>query len=221
MLRFGAGNIAFCYKNWSVLGHKRLPPVRPEQAAGLQEMLSERLLVRRAWQTRGRAFLNSSSPLTLPSVAASQTLVLSQTLLPWRPWLLWQVSRSHSPTNRSLPAAPEICNPPDFLFYFFLRGFRFSPQAARGVYVFQVRCQTPGSRAAPILHLHPVSLRNLPPSIPAPGLFEGFLFEAPHPPLPSPALPSASTACHSPRRNATNFMKLSISPTHSIFARRL
>lgn len=116
-LRFEAGNIAFCYKNWSVSGHKRLPPVRPEQAVGLQEMLSERLLARRAWQTRGRAFLNSSSPLTLPSVAASQTLVLSQTLLPWRPWLLWQVSRSHSPTNRSLPAAPEICNPPDFLFY--------------------------------------------------------------------------------------------------------
>lgn len=185
-------------------------------------MLSERLLARRLWQTRGRAFLHRSSPLTLPSVAASQTLVLSQTLLPWRPRLLWQVSRSHSPTNRSLPAAPEICNPPDFYFYFyFFGGFRFSQQATRGVYVFQVRCQTPGSRAAPILHLRPISLRNPPPSIPAPGLFEGFLFEAPRPPLPSPALPSASTACHSPCRNATNFMKLSISPTHSIFARRL
>lgn len=121
-------------------------------------------------------------------------------LLPWRPWLLWQVCCSHSQTNRSLSAAPEICNPPDFfsLFFFFLEVFIPCNKPLVAFTFSRCAVRPRGARRPRFLHLRPVSLRKPPPSIPAPGRRGGFLFEAPRPPLPSSALPSASTACYFP-----------------------
>lgn len=154
--------------------------------------------------------------LTLPSVAALQTLLLSQTSFPWRRRLLWQVCCSEM--NRSSCSAPEICSPPPppppGLFGGFipcdepLAAFTFS------------RCAVKPLRKSSASTPFPYEtiLRASQP----PGQRGGFCLTLPTASAKLCLLLSPTAISQSPsstQHNATNFMKLSISPTHSIFAR--